>query len=228
MNSNYAIERQRQPLIAIVASLYAMIELAEGGMIDRLRRPLHRAVLAILRPAESALRRLIVMMAHGLKAKPKVSRPAPKGLANAGKGKGRRSFALFDRRVRYDLGRGRRARGPKVEPHVWSLDDFLQGRPHFCPRPEPAPSLKPDDSVSAASLCRRLDAARRALLNLRRQAERYARWRDKPLEQRRPKLMSPLRPGPPPSLSRTSSHEVHEILRDCHALAHSLPKPDTS
>jgi hypothetical protein len=222
------IEQKRQALLAIVAGLYAMIELAEGGMIERIKRPLRRMVLKLLRPAESAVRRLIVMAARDLKGKPRAARPAPKGLKIAGKGKGRQSFPLFDRRVRYDLGFGRRSRRPKAEPHIRRLDD----NPFYRPTPPPPrePVAPPDDTINAMALCRRLAAALGALKDLPRQARRYARWRDKPFEERRPKLVSTLRPGPPPGLSRTSSHEVHEILRDCHWFAHLKPKPapDTS
>ena len=41
--------------------------------------PCHRAVLRVLRPAESAMRRLIVIAARGLVVKVVPSRPMPKG-----------------------------------------------------------------------------------------------------------------------------------------------------
>jgi len=54
-----AIERNRQPLLRIVAALFAMIGLTETGAVERLSRPVYRAVLGVLRPAEAAVRRLI-------------------------------------------------------------------------------------------------------------------------------------------------------------------------
>src|SRR3954451_19218451 len=112
MDWAYAIERHRQPLLGIVATLYAMIGLTEDRRVERLSWPLYRAVLSVLRPAESAVRRLIVVAARGLKVKPYVPRPAPAGLAIAGKGEGRLCFRLFDPRAPLDSGTRRPSRGP--------------------------------------------------------------------------------------------------------------------
>src|SRR3954471_21955033 len=96
MDWAYAIERHRQPLLRIVEALFAMIGLADGGTLERLSRPLHRAVLAVLRPAESAVRRLIIVAAEGLVVKPSAARARPARLAISGKSKGRRCLRLFD------------------------------------------------------------------------------------------------------------------------------------
>jgi hypothetical protein len=77
MDWAYAIERHRQPLLGIVATLYAMIGLTDDGRIERLSWPLYRAVLAVLRPAEAAVRRLIVVAARGLVVKPYVPPSGP-------------------------------------------------------------------------------------------------------------------------------------------------------
>ena len=71
-----AIERNREPLLRIVATLFAMIGLAEGAAVERLSRPLYRAVLGVLRPAEAAVRRLIIVAAQGMVVKPRQRRPA--------------------------------------------------------------------------------------------------------------------------------------------------------
>ena len=65
----------------------------------RIPQPLHRAVLRVLRPAESAVRRIMVIAARGLVVKAAPSRPMPKGHM-IGKGAGRRlpAFQLFDTR----------------------------------------------------------------------------------------------------------------------------------
>src|SRR3954467_10877202 len=122
MDWTYAIERHRQPLLGIVATLYAMIGLTDGGKVERLSRPLYRAVLAVLRPAESAVRRLIVVAARGLKVKPYVPRPAPAGLAIAGQGKGRLCFRLFDPRAPQDGEAGRRRSVPGPAPRIRIID----------------------------------------------------------------------------------------------------------
>ena len=64
MDWNAAIERNREALKRILAMLVAMAELAGGGAT--LPRHLHRAVLRLLRPAESAARRLVIVAARGL------------------------------------------------------------------------------------------------------------------------------------------------------------------
>src|SRR3954454_24922392 len=76
-------------------------DLAATGTPARLRRPTYRAVLRVLRPAEAAVRRLIVIAAKGLKAKLPPMRPFPQGLALAGRRGERVSFQLFDARERF-------------------------------------------------------------------------------------------------------------------------------
>ena len=64
MDWNAAIEKNREALKRILAALVAMAGLAGGG--STLPRHLHRAVLRLLRPAESAVRRLVIVAARGL------------------------------------------------------------------------------------------------------------------------------------------------------------------
>jgi hypothetical protein len=232
----YAIERHRQPLLRIVAALYAMIGLADGGTLERLSRPLYRAVLAVLRPAEAAVRRLIIVMAQGLEVEPQAAHKASKGPASSGKGKAksrRRSFPLFDPRLRQAGFTGRRStQDSRPEPriHFFGSDPvspLYRRSPPLAP-PAPQPEPEPDDSVKALPLCRRLDAIMDALTDLPRQAKRYARWRAKPSEERRSQLVTPLRRGAPPGLREKSSHEVHAILKECHWLARTVAASDTS
>src|SRR4051812_13858110 len=75
-----AIAINQTALIRIVAALIAMVGLGGDGMVARLRRPTYRAVLKVLRPAEAAVRRLIVIAARDLEAKLPPQRPFPKGL----------------------------------------------------------------------------------------------------------------------------------------------------
>ena len=84
-----AIEINHAALTRIVLGLIAMVGIVEGGAGVLLPQPLYRAVARVLRPAESAVRRLIVIAARGLVVKPSSLRPMPKGLAIAGKGGGR-------------------------------------------------------------------------------------------------------------------------------------------
>jgi hypothetical protein len=98
-------------------------------------------------------------------------------------------------------------------------------------QPDPAPAAqaaKKNDTINAKPLCRRLAAIKGALDDLPRQARRLARWQARPIEARRPRLASPLRLGPPPGRRKRPTHEVHEILKECHWLARNVPVPNTS
>src|SRR5690242_15547351 len=121
MDLPYAVERCREPLLRNVAMLYAMIGLADGGSIERLSWPLYRAVLALLRPAESAVRRLIVAAAQGLVVKPRTSCAKSAGRVIAGKGKRRLRFRLFDLLPRANGFRRPRPKTPVPEPRIHSF-----------------------------------------------------------------------------------------------------------
>jgi hypothetical protein len=225
MDWTLAINRNRDALQQIVLALFAMIGLSEDARLERLPAPLYRAVLALLRPAEAAVRRLIVVAARGLVVKAPAVRAAPPGPIVRGKGEGRISFRLHDPRPRLFLNRSHRRRGP--EPRIHFFGGFDPRVPLFRTQVQILPSApEPDTTVRARPLCWRLMAIKGALEDLPRQARRYVRWLARPLEKRRPSLFSTLRPGAPPGLHRKPGHEVHQILSECHWLARNLP--DTS
>jgi hypothetical protein len=229
MDWDRAIERNREPLLRIVAALFAMIGLSEAGQVERLSRPVYRAVLLVLRPAEAAVRRLIIVAARGMVVKPSPVRSAPAGLAITGTGQGRLSFRLFDPRQRFDSGRP--SRSPRPQPRIRFMGGGFDPRIPLFRQPQPAPAApapKKDDTVNARPLCRRLAAIKGALEDLPRQARRLARWRARPMETRRPKLAAPLRLGAPPGRRIRPTHEVHAILKECHWLARNVPVPNTS
>lgn len=245
MDWTFAIERHRGQLLHLIVGLFAMIGLTEGVAIERLSRPLYRMALRILRPAEAAVRRLIIVAARDIVVKPRPRRPAPKrpigsrsGQAQrSSEGQGRRPpFNLVDPQMRSDAGKVRRRRrkgsgvGPRI--HVFGYDpripEFLRGQVS-----PPAPASQQignlhDDTVSAKRLCRRLFAIIGALKNMEREAIRYARWLARPVEERRPRRERALRFGWPPGWRIRPTHEVHEILKECHWLVRSLPEPNTS
>ena len=66
MDWDLAIKRNSEALKGIVAALFAMLGLDGSETVSRIPHPLHRAVLRVLRPAESAVRRLVVIAARGL------------------------------------------------------------------------------------------------------------------------------------------------------------------
>jgi hypothetical protein len=227
-----AIERNKDAMTGIIAALFAMLGLEAGATLGRISRELHRSVLRVLRPAESAVRRLIVIAARGLVLKPVSSRPMPKGrVIRTGGGTPRFSFQLFDTRKRFDFNRPRRIPDHK-RPRIWVFDDTPPGivsyRPEDFGRSPPAP---PDNTVDARRLCLRLHALKLALEDLPRQAKRLVRLkarREALQKQGRPVFISPMRPGRPPGHREKPVHEVDDVLFNCHALARDAERPDTS
>ncbi len=225
MDWGLAIERNSEALKGIIATLFAMLD----ATVSRIPHPLHRAVLRVLRPAESAVRRLIVIAAKGLVVKVVPSRPMPMGqIISKGDGGRLPSFKLFDTRKDFPELRQRRVRYAKYPPRVLFLgpdskvDDLW-------PRPQPKAAPPPSDGlVNAERISRRLQALKLALENLPRQAKRLARWRVRREASKTPTFTSPLRPGRAPGSRRQPTHEVDEILTECHWLAWEAEKPDTS
>jgi hypothetical protein len=224
-NWDLAVKRNSGALNAIVAALFAMLDVT----VSRIPKPLHSAVSLILRPAESAVRRLIVIAAKGVVVKLAPSRPMSKGKV-IGKGNGSRlpAFKLYDTRKYFPELSQRRVRYAKHPPRILfltpesRLDDLW-------PRPSPvaAPAPSPDGLVNVQRLTWRLQALKLALEDLPRQARRMARWRMRREAIKTPVFKSPLRPGPPPG-RRKPVHEVEEVLADCDWLADMAMRPDTS
>lgn len=221
-----AIEINQTALTRIVAALIAMVGLAAQGAAARVPQPLYRAALRVLRPAESAVRRLIVIAARGVVVKPHSVRPMPQGLALARAGGARASFQLFDARKRFCPVRPR-SPGLKTEPRVFVFGESPLV-PLFQLRESRRPEPEPDGMVGAERLGRRLAAVRMALENLPRQVKRLKRWQARRDQMARPKFRSPLRPGLPPGHRKEPRHEVDLVLRDCHALARDALNEDSS
>ncbi|MFN0193027.1 MAG: hypothetical protein ACKVP5_13800 [Aestuariivirga sp.] len=234
MDWDLAMNRNRDALIRIVVTLFAMLGLSEGASIDRIPRTLHTAILHILRPAEAAVRRLIVAAARGMVVKPSVPRPMPTGeIVRKGTGKNRRpAFRLEDIRPPMAPPEPR----PKHALKSFSPADLTPAALRalhkksrdVIAKSKPAPPK--DGKVNAASLARRLQAISLALEDLSGQARRLLRWRARRERISKERLIytNPIRPGPPPYVHKKPRHEVEEVLRDCHWLAWEARKLDTS
>jgi hypothetical protein len=250
MDWDFAVERNRERMLGAVLGLFTLIGLVEGGMVERLSQQVYRKVLGKVKAAEAAVRRLIIVAARDIVVEPRPKRPAPKRPINSNKGQAKGSsegesrksrppsFPLCDPQRRSDAGQPRRRRrkytGPEPRIRVLEYDPripwFLRGPD---PTPAPAPVLQKiavvkDGTVSARRLCRRLFAIVRALTNMEREAERYARFLAQPVEDRRPRRERALRYGWPPGRRIKPTHEIDEILKECHWLIRELPAPDTS
>ena len=230
MDWDLAIKRNSEALKGIIEALFAMLGIDGTETVGRIPHRLHRAVLRVLRPAESAVRRLIVVAARGLVVKVAPSRPMPKG-QRIGKGRGpsRPAFKLCDKRIFFPELDNPRVKYAKYPPRIHffgpdsTVDNLWPGRP-----PVTAPVSPPDGLVNTARISRRLQALKSALEDLPRQARRMARWRVRRENMKTPKFKSPLRPGQPPGHRRKPTHEIDEVLTECHWLAWEAMKPDTS
>jgi hypothetical protein len=228
-----AIKRNSEALKGIVEALFALLGISDLDVAARLPWPAYRAVLRVLRPAESALRRLIFIAARGLVVKPALPRCKPAGPVKAKKGLPPRAaaFQLFDPRTRIML--PRRMAPARVSPrlHIFTADNELVTLwPPRPPATSPTPAAPPsaDGLANGQRLIRRLQALETALGDLPRQARRLARWRMRQERAQNPSFKSPIRPGHPPGHRRRKVHEVDDLLSECHGLACYAMTLDTS
>ena len=186
IDGSVAIETNREALKRILASLVATAGMAGGA--PTLPRRLHRAILMVLRPAESAARRLIIAAALGIvvalppprapKPKPPIRGPRAHLPVNPKKRPKRAprslSLPLLDPVKRYFRVR-RRYVPAHAAPRIRWLGGFDSP---FLPRPPPPPAPpSPDDPIDAERLGQRLAVLGAALDDLPGQAQRFARWR---------------------------------------------------
>ncbi|MBL8902126.1 MAG: hypothetical protein KBF54_02655 [Rhizobiales bacterium] len=232
MDWDHAIKRNSEVLAGIVETLFVMLGLVGEATVSRISWPAYRAVLRVLRPAESCLRRLIVVAARGLVIAPTVSRPKLAGAVKPGKrGISRPSFQLFDPQPRIVFPRRRISKRAVPRIHFFNTDgEFITIGPPIRPAKAstPARAKSADGMVNAARVIRRLEALDAALADLPRQAKRLVRWRMREEKSENPSFKTPLRPGRPPGSRRRDVHQVDELLSECQWLAWEAMKPDTS
>ena len=238
-----AIEKNRADLIRVVAWLFTWLKIEEGGSIQTLPRINHGAVLFVLRPAESALRRLIFVAsivyritAPLLRERPtkaRSSQPKPGTKAKVGECRAL-PFRLIDPRKRFDLfpDRPKYATGPGPRITVFGSDDPIFDRSDLYAYQERM-ATPPAEDISGVSLCRRLNAVKAALDDLPAQARRLVALKAR--MKRRNELggkpnLSVMRPGAPPGYRRRHKHEVDAVLYECQQIALMAMRepPDTS
>ena len=241
------IETHRQALEGVLAGLVALANCLGGG--PTVPRHLQRAVFRLLRPAESAARRLVILVARRLPMAPLPAlRPLPPRPAPLP--------AFLGPVVRINLGlaiapplpkRRRRAAATDARPPIFQILDPIRRvrlrrypartsvpRILFPGYAEPFRIVRPrhDDAMDAKNLTRRLAALAGALDDLPREARRYALWELRNARAHaagRSRRASPLRWGRPPGQSARRTHEVHDILEKLHDYAdYALAYPDTS
>jgi hypothetical protein len=225
------IECNRERLLAVLAPLFAVL-----GYDPRradLPRHFYRALLITLRPAESAVRRLIIIAARGIVMKLSAARAFPAGLglklrlALEKDAERVAAFCLIDPLKRF-APEGFEWEKAQVMPRI-SVPGLFD--PVFEDRFVPTRY----DPIDCAALRRRLRALKEALDNLPRHAKRLARWKLKRDLARqsaviKPGRLSPMRPGFAPGFHRSNRQEIDGILADCHHFAYEAwnCQPDTS
>ncbi len=205
MDWDHAIKRNSEVLAGIVADLFFMLGIVGEATVSRIPWPAYRAVLRVLRPAESALRRLIVVAARGLVIAPPASRPKSAVPVKPRKSGPSRvpSFQLFDPQTRIVLPRRRNPKRVVPRIHFFNTDgEFITIGPPVRPAKAPARVKSADGMVNAARVIRRLEALDAALADLPRQAKRLVRWRMREEKSKNPSFKTPLRPGRPPGYRR--------------------------
>jgi hypothetical protein len=236
MDWEMIVERNRERLLAVLAPLLAVLGF-DLRRRQEMPRYFYRSWLLLLRPAESAVRRLIVIAARGIIVRLGASRAFPAGLALtlAAKEPDEEhipAFGLIDPLKRF-----------APDGFEWSAE---WGKEQVIPRisvpglfdpvfPETTPVPSRDDTIDTAALVRRIAALKSALDDLPRHARRLARWKARrelarQAVKRKPGRLSPMRPGFAPGYHRSKPEEIDEILADCHYFAVEAwdYQPDTS
>ena len=200
------VEANRVWLIELLAGLFVTL-----GASERVPRVLRRRVQALLVPMESALRRLILVMARDLTVTLRAATPCPGNLPKKAGGESAPVFQLTDTPRDPDPApRSTRGHGPRI----LFLDEWT-------PKPE-SPAPRDDDLVDTGALRRRMAAMQAALDDLPGQARRMARWyarRDRTRAAGKHARPYPIRSGRAPGHLEGGKREVDKLLAICHDLA---------
>jgi hypothetical protein len=227
------VHRNLLALKAVVAALVAMAGFSASS--KKLPRHMYRVILRLLRPAEAAARRLVIVLARDVVVGVRALRPHgwKRGRCAALRETNMLTLPLFDPLKRFGCRRTTTLGVPRISTPGVTVPFVI------VPRLPPLP----DDPVDASRLQARLDALQRALESPDPLVIRMARWqarRRMPTadastnavsREWRMHRVSPLRPGRAPgnSFRAHQRHEVHDILEHAQELAHfALERCDTS
>jgi len=226
-----AIDLNRTAIARLVGGLFALLGLTAGAVPPRIPREVHRAILRVLRPAESAVRRLILVVSRSITVQASSPRPMSAGILRNGQSTPRPTFQLFDPRPPLRLqGASMPARRP--QPRVSFFGDgeartIAWGRERPRARAGREEAGENAATRNSAHLLRRLQALTAALEDLPRQARRLARALARRRKSQRLKLKGVLRPGRAPGYRKRPVQEIDCLLHQCDWLARET-LPDTS
>ena len=230
MNWTLAIEHNQAVLLRNVAWLFTWLKLDVGESVETMPRLKRLTVLFVLRPSESAFRRIlfVAVFVRGILIPSLKNRPARAGrIAQKTVIETRAArplpFKLFDTRKNFDLYPDRpkylRGPGPWITD-LWS-DDPIYDRSALYAHQERM-NQPPAEDVSAKAFCLRMNALMAALNDLDGQAVRMAKLLARIKTQKTEVGKFPLRvmrPGLPPGYRQRQKHEVDAVLTECHRLA---------
>jgi hypothetical protein len=220
-----AIELNRSALDRIIAGLFLLLGLTGGSAPGRIAADLHRAIARVLRPAESAVRRLIVVYARITSIKLPPAPPMPAGIVR-GETERRPGFPLFDPRQRFALLQPQARSGPRPQPRITF---FGTAEVQAVSSRSQAPKDEQSDAErNAAHLVFRLQALKAALDDLPHQAKRLARALARRRKIVRLRARMPLRPGRAPGFRRKPMQQIDHVLHECDWLARNVLPPDSS
>ena len=214
-------DRQEGALLRIIAALFAMAELAKGGIASTLLRHVYDAILRTLRPVETAMRRLMIVAARGIEVSFRPARAVP--------------AELFTK-----LGAPAEVRLPEhclIDPLKYFV--FAEDRVPFSAAVRSTPCVSvpgafdrgvvpvrpfssAEDPISANSLSQWPQILKHALETPPKQAPRLAcRRQQQRLLESAPKPGAPsmLRPGFLSVLRRRYVHVVNQVLSSSHYFA---------
>jgi hypothetical protein len=227
-------ELEHRALQRILADLWII---AGFGGLDRrttILRSVHRLVTRLLRPAEAAARRLILVLARGIVVTLPPARIAAPMPDNTGPDGARPPADVTPTDQLPD-----EWRPDRWQPFV--LAESLSRLLNLSVEPRPfrgIPSVRNDQEIDGSRLAHRIEALCHALDDIQAAAQRMARWqalRKRAQERGVFCATHPLRPGPPLDLrgrarQRLKKHELFGILESTHERAwwaRNAP-PDTS
>lgn len=209
MDWDRIISRNHDRLLRIVMALFAYAGLDAGGA-DEVPRRVWRKILRLLRPAEAAVRRLIILAVQRIDplALPLLSEGADEAGGTRGSTPRSARGSRGDRAAYFRLTDPPR----RFDPRLW--EGLL---------PFPEGGVKPGDAnedVDVRPLCRRILLLKAALDDLDGHAKRLVLWTARQARLAvTARRFSPIRRGHPPGHFKRPTEEIDSILYEVHDFA---------
>ena len=226
-----AIDRNLDALVSVLRQLFALAGVSWARpVVDTLPRYLRFRILAILRPAEFAARRLLAMAACKLDLDVGPIRVGGSIAPSSPPGRGDEKSAALRKPAESGEGAGSDPASVKIPPFAlfdpfkpfgepWLTEEEIAALGTPVMSDSFAPYISSGEPVDARALCLRIAALRNALADFDGHALRLARWRARRAAgSGRPVRLTPFRPGRPPGWVKNPKTEIEELLQEVHFL----------